>query len=102
MSATHDWFGCSTFRLRAAGLTLFLDTYIDRAPGAAGTGLRARRHLRGGPGRRRTFSLRPSVGSRTDNGADRCIFDRELLNGPPLEQAGVPLDRMICVAGGER
>jgi len=36
-----DWYGCATFRLRTAGLTVFLDAYIDRVPGAAGTGLTA-------------------------------------------------------------
>ena len=39
--ATLDWYGCATFRLRTAGLTIFLDAYIDRAPSAAGTGLTA-------------------------------------------------------------
>ena len=39
--ATLDWYGCATFRLRVAGITVFLDAYIDRVPGAAGTGLSA-------------------------------------------------------------
>ena len=39
--ATLDWYGCATFRLRVAGITVFLDAYIDRIPGAAGTGLTA-------------------------------------------------------------
>jgi len=38
MSTTLDWYGCATFRLRTAGITVFLDAYIDRAPNAAGTG----------------------------------------------------------------
>ena len=25
-----EWFGCTTFRLRVRGLTLFFDTYVDR------------------------------------------------------------------------
>ena len=41
MTTTLDWYGCATFRLRTAGLTVFLDAYIDRAPDAAGTGLTA-------------------------------------------------------------
>jgi len=36
MTATLDWFGCATFRLKTRGLTLFLDAYIDRVPGADG------------------------------------------------------------------
>ena len=39
--ATLDWYGCATFRLRAGATTIFLDAYIDRAPGAPGTGLTA-------------------------------------------------------------
>ena len=35
--ATHlDWYGCATFRLRTAGLTIMLDAYIDRMVGAEG------------------------------------------------------------------
>ena len=30
---TLDWYGCATFRLRTAGLTVFLDAYIDRVAG---------------------------------------------------------------------
>ena len=39
--ARLDWYGCATFRLRVAGISVFLDAYIDRIPGAAGTGLTA-------------------------------------------------------------
>ncbi len=45
---TLDWYGCATFRLVVPGgredgddLVVFLDAYIDRVPGAAGTGLTA-------------------------------------------------------------
>ncbi len=41
MVATLDWYGCATFRLRTAGLTIFLDAYIDRVVRAAGPGLTA-------------------------------------------------------------
>ena len=41
MGATLDWYGCATFRLTIGELVVFLDAYIDRAPGAPGTGLRA-------------------------------------------------------------
>ena len=39
--ATLDWYGCATFRLTLDDLVVFLDAYIDRVPGAPGTGLRA-------------------------------------------------------------
>ena len=36
MAATNDltveWFGCTTFRIRVAGLTLWFDTFVDRVP----------------------------------------------------------------------
>jgi L-ascorbate metabolism protein UlaG (beta-lactamase superfamily) len=41
MSVTIEWFGCATFRVRAGGLTLFFDTYLDKAPGVPTAGLQA-------------------------------------------------------------
>ena len=41
MSVTVEWFGCATFRVRAGELTLFFDTYLDKAPGVPGAGVRA-------------------------------------------------------------
>ena len=41
MPTTLDWYGCATFRLTIDDLVVFLDAYIDRAPGAPGTGLTA-------------------------------------------------------------
>ncbi len=41
MTATLDWYGCATFRLTLPGLVVYLDAYIDRVPGAPGTGLTA-------------------------------------------------------------
>jgi L-ascorbate metabolism protein UlaG (beta-lactamase superfamily) len=41
MATTLDWYGCATFRLTVGDLVVFLDAYIDRAPGAPGTGLTA-------------------------------------------------------------
>ena len=102
MSTTLDWYGCATFRLRTAGLTVFLDAYIDRAPIAAGTGLRAddidecdwivvgHAHFDHLYGAERIIA----------NTGARLIGSYETVR--VLEQAGVPLDRMICVAGGER
>jgi L-ascorbate metabolism protein UlaG (beta-lactamase superfamily) len=40
-TTTLDWYGCATFRLTIGKLVVFLDAYIDRVPGAPGTGLRA-------------------------------------------------------------
>jgi L-ascorbate metabolism protein UlaG (beta-lactamase superfamily) len=102
MDATLDWFGCATFRLQAAGLTVFLDAYIDRAPGAPGTGLRADDI--------ETCDWIVIGHSHFDHlwGAERIMAktDASLIGSYEtvrlLEQAGVPVERMICVAGGER
>jgi L-ascorbate metabolism protein UlaG (beta-lactamase superfamily) len=101
MVATLDWYGCATFRLRTAGLTIFLDAYIDRASNAPGSGLTADDidecdwilvghshfdHLYGAE----------RIAART--GA-RIVGSYETVR--VMEQAGVPLEQMICVAGGE-
>jgi L-ascorbate metabolism protein UlaG (beta-lactamase superfamily) len=97
-----DWFGCATFRLRTSGMTIFLDAYVDRVAGAPGTGLRADDidacdwmvighshfdHLYGAD------RIALSTGC-------RIIGSYETVR--VLETCGVPMDRMICVAGGER
>jgi L-ascorbate metabolism protein UlaG (beta-lactamase superfamily) len=100
--ATLDWYGCATFRLRAGATTIFLDAYIDRAPGAPGTGLTADDvdecdwivighshfdHLYGAE-RIMTRTSATLIGS----------YETVRV----MEAAGVPVERMICVAGGER
>lgn len=102
MTTTLDWYGCATFRLRTQGLTVFLDAYIDRAPTAQGTGLTADAvdvcdwivvghshfdHLYGAE----------RIAVRT--GA-KLVGSYETVR--VMEQAGVPIEQMIPVAGGER
>jgi L-ascorbate metabolism protein UlaG (beta-lactamase superfamily) len=41
VSVTIEWFGCTTFRVRAGDLTIFFDTYLDKAPGVSPAALRA-------------------------------------------------------------
>ncbi len=97
-----EWFGCATFRLQTQGLTIFLDAYIDRVEGAAGTGLTADAvdecdwilvghshfdHLYGAE----------RIMANTDA---RLVGSYETIR--VMEAAGVPLERMTCVAGGER
>jgi L-ascorbate metabolism protein UlaG (beta-lactamase superfamily) len=36
---TFEWLGCTTFRVRVGGRTLFFDTYVDKAPGVPGVGI---------------------------------------------------------------
>jgi beta-lactamase family protein len=100
--ATLDWFGCATFRLRTSGLTIFLDAYIDRAEGAPGTGLTA--------GDIDECDWIVIGHAHFDHlfGAERIMANTNAtLIGSyetvrVMESAGVPADRMICVAGGER
>ena len=101
MTTTLDWYGCATFRLRTGGLTVFLDAYIDRAPDAPGTGLTAddidecdwivvgHSHFDHLYGAERIAA----------NTGARIIGSYETVR--VMEQAGVPVDQMICVAGGE-
>ncbi len=101
MPAILDWYGCATFRLRTQGLTIFLDAYIDRAEGAPGSGLTADDidtcdwivighshfdHLYGAERIAR-------------NTGAKLIGSYESVR--IMVEAGVPLEQMICVAGGE-
>ena len=102
MATRLDWYGCATFSLHTAGLTIFLDAYIDRPAGAQGTGLTASDITEA------DYIL---VGhSHFDHlwGAERIMANTEATliasyeSVRVMEQAGVPLERMICVAGGEK
>ena len=101
MATYLDWYGCATFSLRTSGMTIFLDAYIDRPEGAQGTGLTASDITEA------DYIL---IGhSHFDHlwGAERIIenTDATLIGSYEsvrvMETLGVPLDRMICVAGGE-
>jgi L-ascorbate metabolism protein UlaG (beta-lactamase superfamily) len=101
MATMLDWYGCATFRLRTAGLTVFLDAYVDRAAGAPGPDITADDvdtcdwivvghshfdHLYGAERIAR-------------NTGARIVGSYETVR--VMEQAGVPVDRMVPVAGGE-
>ena len=102
MTTTLDWYGCATFRLRTAGSTLFLDAYVDRAPGAAGTGLTAD-DVDGCDwivvGHSHFDHLWGAERIAANTGA-RIIGSYETVR--VLERLGVPVEQMICVGGGER
>ena len=83
-------------------MTIFLDAYIDRAPGAPGTGLTAddidecdwivvgHAHFDHLAGAERIMARTGAT----------LIGSYETVR--VMEAAGVPAERMICVAGGER
>ena len=100
---TLDWYGCATFGLHTAGVHILLDAYIDRAANAAGPS--------------------PAVGAADIEQCDYIIVghshfdhlfgaeqvmantDATLIGSYEtlrvMEAAGVAVDRMIPVAGGE-
>ena len=101
MTTLLDWYGCATFRLRTAGLTIFLDAYIDRAPIAAGTGLTADDIDRCDwivVGHSHFDHLWGAERILARTGA-KLIGSYETVR--VMEAAGVPTEQMICVAGGE-
>ncbi len=96
-----DWYGCATFRLRTGGQTVFLDAYIDRAEGAAGPGLRADDIEQADwilIGHSHFDHLYGAERIAANTGAT-IVGSYETVR--IMEQAGVPLDKMICVSGGE-
>jgi L-ascorbate metabolism protein UlaG (beta-lactamase superfamily) len=101
MATTLDWYGCATFRLETAGLKIFLDAYIDRAENAPGTGLRAD-DIEAADwilvGHSHFDHLYGAERIAVNTGA-KIIGSYETVR--VMEQAGVPLEQMICVQGGE-
>ena len=102
MTAQLDWYGCATFRLTLGSLVILLDAYIDRVPGAAGTGLRA------DDIERADWIV---VGhSHFDHlwGAERIArrTGATIIGSPEtariMEQEGVKLSQLLPVGGGER
>lgn len=102
MATTLDWYGCSTFMMRTSGLRIMLDAYVERAANAAGPGVGIDHvtecdwicvghahfdHLYGAE------RIAATTGATVIAGYESVRL---------LEQAGVPLEQMICVAGGEK
>ena len=101
MATTLDWYGCATFAMRTGGLTVFLDAYVDRAPGAAGTQVVADDITECDwivVGHAHFDHLYGAERIARNTGA-RIIGSYETVR--VMEQAGVPVEQMICVAGGE-
>ncbi|GAA4853130.1 hypothetical protein GCM10023201_53180 [Actinomycetospora corticicola] len=105
-TATLDWFGCATFRLRTAeGLTVMLDAYLDRVPEAAQSGVGVTDVAAElGP---RDWIL---VGhSHFDHiyGAERLAATGARIVGSyesvrVMAAQGVPEEQLVPVSGGER
>jgi len=102
MAATLEWLGTATFRLTIGELVLFLDTYMDRVPGAPPVGLRAEEvtkadfilmghshfdHLGGAD------VIARNTGARIIGSNETCRVMRE---------RGVPDGQLVASQGGER
>ncbi len=102
MAATLDWYGCATFRLTLGELVIFLDAYIDRVPGAPGTGLRADDIERADwivVGHSHFDHLWGAERIAKRTGAT-IIGSHETVR--IMEKEGVPLAQLLAVGGGER
>jgi len=98
---TLEWFGTATFRVRADGLDLFFDAYLDRLPGLEPVGLSTAQvdradfvfvshahfdHLYGAD----VVALRTGATVVSSPESARC-----------LRALGVPDDQLLVVTGGE-
>jgi L-ascorbate metabolism protein UlaG (beta-lactamase superfamily) len=102
MNATLDWFGCATFRFSVGPLVIFLDAYLDRVPSAPPVGLRPEDVERADwivVGHSHFDHLWGAERIAKRTGA-RILGSHETVR--VMEAQGVPLERMIPVAGGER
>ncbi|MEJ2889659.1 MBL fold metallo-hydrolase [Actinomycetospora aeridis] len=103
MTATLDWYGCATFRLRTAeGLTVWLDAYLDRVPGAEQSGVgvedvEAADWILVGHSHFDHLWGAERIAVRT--GAT-VVGSYESVR--VLAAAGVPEEQLMAVAGGER
>jgi L-ascorbate metabolism protein UlaG (beta-lactamase superfamily) len=99
--ATLDWYGCATFRLTIDDLVVFLDAYIDRAPGAPGTGLTADDVDRADwilVGHSHFDHLWGAERIARNTGAT-IVGSYESIR--VMAEQGVPMDQLLPVAGGE-
>jgi L-ascorbate metabolism protein UlaG (beta-lactamase superfamily) len=102
MTAKLDWYGCATFRLTVGSLVVFLDAYIDRIAGAAGTGLQADDIERADwivVGHSHFDHLWGAERIAKRTGAS-IIGSHETVR--IMEQEGVSLAQLLPVGGGER
>ena len=96
-----EWFGVSTFRLRAGETVIFLDAYLDRVPAAAPVGLASREVPEADAvlvGHSHFDHLHGAQFIAAGTGAT-IVGSHETVR--LMEQAGVPGDQLTPAAGGE-
>lgn len=102
MTATLDWLGCATFRLTVGNLVVFLDAYIDRVPSAQPTGITIDEITRADwivIGHSHFDHLYGAERIAQTTGAT-IIGSYETVR--IMEAQGVPAQRLLPVAGGEK
>jgi L-ascorbate metabolism protein UlaG (beta-lactamase superfamily) len=101
MDVTVEWLGVATYRVRAGSAVLFLDAYMDRPSSAPQVGLSTAQVERADfvfVGHSHFDHLYGAERIARNTGA-RIVGSYETVR--VMEQAGVPVDQMVCVAGGE-
>lgn len=101
-TVTLDWLGCATFRLAIGDLVVFLDAYMDRVPAAPRVGLATRDVDRADHvlvGHSHFDHLWGAEVIARNTGAT-IVGSHETVR--LMREDGVPEDRCLAVAGGER
>ena len=96
-----EWFGVSTFRLRAGDTVIFLDAYLDRVPAAAPVGLASREVTAADAilvGHSHFDHLHGAQFIAAATGA-RIVGSHETVR--LMSEAGVPGDQLTAAGGGE-
>jgi L-ascorbate metabolism protein UlaG (beta-lactamase superfamily) len=102
MTATLEWLGTATFRLRIGGLVVFLDTYMDRVPAAPAVGLSAAEVREADfilVGHSHFDHLASAEVIAANTGA-RIIASHESCR--VMRERGVPDAQLLASSGGER
>lgn len=102
MTARLDWFGCATFRFDLDGTVVFLDAFLDRFPGAAGTTVVIEEIERADwivIGHSHFDHLFGAERLARQTGAT-IIGSYETVR--IMEREGVPSEQLMAVSGGER
>lgn len=101
MSVTIEWFGCATFRVRAGELTLFFDTYLDKAPGVPSAGLQVAEVDRADFLFISHAHFDHVYGADTIAKATGATVAGNYETARLMRANGVPEDRIIATAGGD-
>ena len=98
---TIEWFGCTTFRVRVAGLTLWFDTYVDRVPAAEPVGITSGEITEADLVFVSHAHFDHILGADTIAAATGCAVVCSYESQRILRANGVPDEQLLPVSGGE-